>query len=65
MDTDLARQFGTIVEQGPNAMIALEPARQAVATVEVGNAFRSAFLTIAGFTGLGVWLAWSIPLRRL
>jgi EmrB/QacA subfamily drug resistance transporter len=64
-DRDLAKQFGTIVEQGPNAMIALEPARQAVATVEIGNAFRAAFLTIAGFTGLGVWLAWSIPLRRL
>jgi MFS family permease len=63
--TDLAKQFGTIVEQGPNARIALEPARQAVATVEIGNAFRAAFLTIAGFTGLGVWLAWSIPLRRL
>jgi MFS family permease len=64
-DMDLAKQFGTIVEQGPNAMMALEPARQGVAAVEIGNAFRAAFLMIACFTGLGVWLAWSIPLRRL
>ncbi len=64
-DTDLAKQFGAIVEHGPNAMIALEPARQAVAGAEIGNAFRAAFLTIAGFTGLGIWLAWSIPLRRI
>jgi hypothetical protein len=32
---------------------------------EIVTAFRAAFATIAAFTGAGVWLAWSIPIRRV
>jgi hypothetical protein len=46
-------------------MAALEPARQAVVQVEIAEAFRAAFLAIAAFTGIGLVLAWSIPVRRI
>ena len=45
--------FGTIIEQGPEAIAALDPARQAIVHAEIGEAFRAAFLTIATFTGIG------------
>jgi hypothetical protein len=32
---------------------------------EVAVAFRNAFLTIAGFAGVGALLAWTIPTKRL
>jgi len=57
--------FGKIIEQGPEAIAALDPARQAIVHAQIGDAFRAAFLTIAGFTGVGSLLAWSLPLRRL
>ena len=60
-----ANLFGTIIEQGPEAIAALDPARQAMVHAQIGDAFRAAFLTIATFTGVGTLLAWSLPLRRL
>jgi len=43
-----------------------EPAaRQAAIQSEIADAFRSAFITIAAFTAIGAWLAWSLPLRRV
>jgi len=65
MDRSTAVLFGTIIEQGPEAIASLEPARQAIVHAEIGDAFRAAFLTIAGFTAVGTLLAWSLPLRRL
>jgi EmrB/QacA subfamily drug resistance transporter len=64
-DRDTANLFGTIIEQGPEALAALTPARQAIVQAEIGEAFRAAFITIATFTGVGTLLAWSMPLRRL
>jgi hypothetical protein len=32
---------------------------------DIAEAFRAAFLTIAGFTTIGLGLALSIPLRRI
>ncbi len=64
-DRDTASLFGTIIERGPEAIATLAPARQAVVEAEIGDAFRAAFITIAAFTGIGTWLAWSLPLRRL
>jgi hypothetical protein len=64
-DRDTANLFGSIIEQGPEALAALAPARQAVVEAQIGEAFRFAFITIAAFTGIGAWLAWSMPLRRL
>ena len=64
-DRETAILFGTIIEQGPEAIATLAPARQAIVHAEIGDAFRAAFLTIASFTGCGFLLAWSLPLRRL
>ncbi len=64
-DRSTASLFGTIIEQGPEAIATLAPARQAAVAAEIGDAFRAAFITIAIFTSIGTWLAWSLPLRRL
>ncbi len=64
-DRDTAVLFGTIIEQGPEAIATLDPARQAIVHGEIADAFRAAFLTIATFTGCACLLAWSLPLRRL
>jgi EmrB/QacA subfamily drug resistance transporter len=64
-DRETASLFGIIIEQGPDAIATLTPARQAVVQAEIGDAFRAAFLTIAAFTGIGTLLAWSLPLRRI
>jgi EmrB/QacA subfamily drug resistance transporter len=64
-DRETASLFGTMIDQGPDAIAALAPARQAIVQAEIGQAFRAAFVTVAAFTGLGAWLAWSIPLRRV
>jgi len=64
-DRETARLFGSIIDRGPEAIAALAPARQAVIEAEIGQAFRAVFVTIAAFTGIGSWLAWSMPLRRV
>jgi hypothetical protein len=64
-DRNTASLFGTIIDQGPDAIAALPAARQAIVQSEIADAFRTAFLTIALFTTAGTWLAWSMPLRRI
>jgi hypothetical protein len=64
-DRDTANLFGAVIEQGPNAIAMLAPARQAAIGSEIRNAFTTAFVSIAMFTSAGAWLAWSLPLRRL
>ena len=64
-DREAANLFGTIIEQGPDAIATLAPARQAVVQAEIADAFRTAFITIASFTAAGAALAWSLPLRRI
>ena len=64
-DPDAARLFATLVQQGPDALAALPAARQAMVLPEIATAFRAAFLTMAAFAAIGLWLAWSIPTRRL
>jgi hypothetical protein len=64
-DRETAGLFGTIIEQGPDAIAKLAPARQAIVQAEIGDAFRAAFITIAAFTGIGTLLAWTLPLRRV
>ena len=64
-DPDTARLFAVMVQRGPSAMASLEPTRQAAVQVEIAEAFQAAFLAMAGFTGLGLLLAWSIPVRRI
>jgi MFS family permease len=64
-DPDRAHLFGMILDRGPDAIAELEAARQAAVRMQIGEAFRAAFVTIAAFTSVGAWLAWSMPLRRL
>jgi EmrB/QacA subfamily drug resistance transporter len=64
-DRGTASLFGSIIEQGPDVLASLAPARQAAVHAQIGEAFRAAFLTVAAFTGIGTVLAWTLPLRRL
>jgi EmrB/QacA subfamily drug resistance transporter len=64
-DPEAAQLFERLLEQGPSLLDSLAPARRAVVQEEIINAFRAAFLTIAGFAGAALALAWSIPLRRI
>jgi EmrB/QacA subfamily drug resistance transporter len=62
---ETARLFAEMVERGPEVAAALPPAQQAIVRADVAAAFRAAFLTCAGFTTLGFFLALTIPLRRI
>src|SRR5579872_7111473 len=64
-DRSTASVFGNIIEQGPDVLASLAPARQAAVQAQIGDAFRAAFLTVAAFTGIGAVLAWTLPMRRL
>jgi len=64
-DSETAKLFGSMIDHGPEAIAMLTPARQAVVQGEIGEAFRAAFVTVAAFTGVGAWLAFSMPLRRV
>jgi EmrB/QacA subfamily drug resistance transporter len=65
MDRETAGLFGTMVQQGASVLASLPAARQAIVQTEIADAFRAAFLVIAGFAGVGAVLAFSIPLRRI
>ncbi len=62
---DTAPLFATLVQQGPDALAAVPAPRRAMALTEIASAFRAAFLTMAAFAAAGLWLAWTIPSRRL
>jgi EmrB/QacA subfamily drug resistance transporter len=64
-DQHTAGLFGALIDQGPDAIAALPAAHQAIVQGEIAGAFRAAFVTIAVFTAIGAWLAWSMPLRRV
>ena len=64
-DRETATLFGSMVEQGAAVLASLPAARQAMVQAEIAEAFRSAFLLIAGFTATGALLASLIPLRRI
>jgi len=61
---EVSRVFATLVEKG-GQVSALSAAEQAAFRPDIEAAFRAAFLSIAGFTALGVVLAVAIPLRRI
>jgi len=64
-DRETASLFAGMIDHGPDAIAALAPARRSVVQAEIGHAFNAAFVTVAAFTGIGTWLAWSMPLRRV
>ena len=66
-DRETASMLGAIMEQGPQAIATLTPARQAIVQAEIADAFRSAFLTIGRRSPAMPQrrlLAWTLPLRR-
>jgi hypothetical protein len=64
-DPAAAGVFVAIVQTGPHALAGLSAERVAVVQAEIAQAFRAAFLVIAGYSALGGVLAWSIPVRRI
>jgi len=62
---EAARAFSTMVEHGGGLASAPAPDRLAAVQADIADAFRAAFLAIAGFTTIGLGLALSIPLRRI
>lgn len=64
MAPGIASQFSAMVEQGPE-FVQFTPGQEAIEKYEIAMAFRAAFMTIAAFTAMGAYLAWSMPLRRL
>jgi predicted MFS family arabinose efflux permease len=64
-DPETARLFADLVQQGPQVLSSLDAPRHAMVLSEIASAFRAAFLTMAAFAAIGLWLAWSIPARRL
>jgi MFS family permease len=64
-DPETAKLFAAMMEQGAGVLSSLAPAQQLVVQGEIAQAFRAAFLVIAGFAGAGAVLAMTIPLRRI
>src|SRR5262252_858203 len=62
---EAARLFATMTEQGARFASNLPATQQADIRAVIADAFRVAFLSIAGFTAAGFFLALSIPLRRI
>jgi MFS family permease len=57
--------FVEILQKGPGAEEALDPARQAALSALISRGFANAFIALACFTGLGAVLAWINPQRRI
>ena len=62
---DVARAFASMAEHGGRVASVLPADRVAAVEADIAEAFRAAFLSIAGFTAIGMLLALSIPLRRI
>ncbi|HMA15772.1 MAG TPA: MFS transporter, partial [Kiloniellaceae bacterium] len=64
-DPAAATLFGDLLQGDTGRLMALPAAARAAVQGEIADAFRAAFLTIAGFSAIALVLAWSIPLRRI
>ena len=62
---DAARVFSLIFQHAANATSAISPEQRAVLQADIADAFRAAFLVIAGFTTGGFFLALTNPLRKI
>lgn len=65
MDPDATDVVATILQQGPEILATLDPARAAVIRAEIVGAFRAAFAAIGIFVTVAMVIAWTLPLRRL
>ena len=64
-DPAAAPLFGQLLREGQGVLTGIGPERVAFLQQELARAFRTAFLLIAAFAGMGAFLAWTIPIRRL
>jgi predicted MFS family arabinose efflux permease len=64
-DPEAARLFARMVERDPAVVAALASDPRGLIAAEIAQAFRAAFLAIAGFSALGLVIALSIPVRRI
>ncbi len=64
-DPQTAALFAQLIERGPAVLDGLDAAQRAVVATEIGSAFRAAFMCIAAFSGIGLVLAWSLPVRKI
>ncbi len=64
-DPETAAMFTELVQRGPHVLATFDPLRRQLVQTEIAEAFRGAFLTVAGFAAAALLLAWSIPVRRL
>jgi EmrB/QacA subfamily drug resistance transporter len=62
---EAARVFAAMVENSGNAMDGLSAAERLAVQADITEAFRAAFLLIAGFTTAGFFLALTHPIRRI
>ena len=57
--------FGRIIQEGPQALDTFGMAQQTAIRSGLDDAFRNAFLCIAGFAVVAMGLVWTLPIRRL
>ncbi|RAI58845.1 MFS transporter [Roseicella frigidaeris] len=57
--------FVDVIRHGSESLAGIPPETQAQMQADIARAFSYAFLTVAGFTGCGALLAWSMPARRI
>jgi EmrB/QacA subfamily drug resistance transporter len=62
---EAARVFAAMVENPGTAMTTLSGPQRAAIQADITQAFRAAFLLIAGFTAAGFFLALTHPMRRI
>src|SRR6185312_6326002 len=62
---EAARVFAEMVENPAGALSTLSGAQRTIIQADITQAFRAAFLLIAGFTTAGFFLALTHPIRRI
>jgi len=62
---DAAHVFSQMLQHAPHTTPPINPEQRALLHADIADAFRAAFLVIAGFTTCGFFLALTNPLRRI
>jgi predicted MFS family arabinose efflux permease len=61
---ETASLFVALVNQGPMALVGLEPAARGEFSADMASAFRAAFLVAAALVAAAAWLTTRVPMRR-
>ncbi len=57
--------FSRLLAEGPSALQDVSASQHQAIQLGLGQAFRNAFLCTALFAGMGMYLTWSLPIRRV